>query len=116
MDLMLAEIARYVGRALELIAILVIALGAVEAMVGLARVGMRSTARREVWLLFAHWLVAGMTFQMAADVVDTSFDPSWDQIGHLAAIAGIRSFLAYFLDREMDAKERDILRDRTQAG
>jgi uncharacterized membrane protein len=56
---------------------------------------------------FGRWLVAGLTFQLAADLVNTSFGPTWDEIGHLAAIAAIRTFLSYFLDKEMeDTRER----------
>lgn len=108
MESVLPEIAHYVALAIEFVAIAIIAIGVIEAVVALARVGMRSRERRVVWLTFARWLVAGMTFQLAADVVNTSFDPSWDQIGHLAAIAAIRTFLSFFLDREMDAKYEQL--------
>lgn len=75
------------------------------------RLWMRADAtnddRRIIWMNFGRWLVAGLTFQLAADLVGTSFEPTWDEIGHLAAIAAIRTFLSYFLDREMeDARER----------
>ena len=106
MEAMLHEVAHYVALALEATAVAVIAIGAVEALIGMARVGMgaegKSPARRGVYLLFARWLVAGLTFQLAADVVNTSFAPTWDEIGHLAAIAAIRTFLSFFLDREMN--------------
>jgi uncharacterized membrane protein len=104
------EIARHVGMAIEFIAIAVIVIGVVEALIDLVRVGMRSPKRRMVWMNFARWLVAGMTLQLAADLVSTSFDPTWSEIGHLAAIAGIRTFLAFFLDREMDAKAEQLER------
>jgi len=90
--------------AIEFVAIVVLVIGVVEALIELARVRMRSADRRAVWLNFARWLVAGMTLQLAADVVSTSFDPTWDEIGHLGAIAGIRTFLSSFLDREIDSK------------
>ena len=32
--------------------------------------------KRAVWLEFAGWLVAALTFQLAADIVNTSFSPS----------------------------------------
>jgi uncharacterized membrane protein len=112
MDSTLHEIARFVATAIEFIAIVVIALGAIEAVIGIVRVGMRTADRRVVWLDFARWLVAGMTFQLAADVVNTSFDPSWDEVGKLAAIAGVRTFLSFFLDREMDAKTEQFERER----
>jgi uncharacterized membrane protein len=62
--------------------------------------------RRAVWLDFARWLVAALTFQLAADLIGTSFSPTWNEIGHLGAIAGIRTFLSYFLDREVDNTRR----------
>ena len=32
--------------------------------------------------------------------------PTWNEIGHLAAIAGIRTFLSYFLDKEVENTRR----------
>ena len=106
MEALLHAIAHVVALAIEAIAIAVIAIGAIEAVIDIVRVIARSNAtnedRRAVWLKFARWLVAGLTFQLAADVVNTSFDPSWDELGRLAAIAAIRTFLSFFLDREVD--------------
>jgi uncharacterized membrane protein len=109
MESMLHEIAHYIALAIESIAIAVIAIGTLEAVIGAARVGMHSgrgatNEQRAVWMRFARWLVAGLTFQLAADLVNTSFSPTWDEVGHLAAIAAIRTFLSYFLDREMVEK------------
>lgn len=59
-----------------------------------------------MWLGYARWLVAGLTFQLAADIVSTSFAPTWDDVGRLAAVAAIRTFLSYFLDREMESTGR----------
>jgi uncharacterized membrane protein len=114
MESLLHEIARQVAHALELLAVAVIAFGAIEAVIGIVRIRLRAESRAAVWLAFARWLVAGMTFQLGADLVSTSFDPSWDQIGHLAAIAAIRTFLSFFLDREMDAKEAKLQRERAK--
>jgi len=61
---------------------------------------------RAVWLDFARWLVAGLTLQLAADIVQTTIAPTWDEVGRvaaIAAIAAIRTFLTFFLDRDMDA-------------
>jgi uncharacterized membrane protein len=103
---LLHTIGHYVALGLEAIAIAVIAVGALEAVFGIVRTAFRSDVtnqdRRHVWLMFARWLVAAMTFQLAADIVNTSLVPSWDELGHLATIAGIRTFLSFFLDREFD--------------
>lgn len=56
---------------------------------------------RPIWSRYARWLVAGLTFQLAADIIETSLTPSWNDIGRLAAIAVVRTFLNYFLARDM---------------
>ena len=101
--------AHYLALALEALALLVIAMGAVEAVIGAARlvVGRRGEAeKRAVWLGFAHWLVAGLTFQLAADIVHTTVTPGWDDIGRVAAIAAIRTVLTFFLDRDIELQDR----------
>jgi uncharacterized membrane protein len=57
--------------------------------------------RRDVWLRYARWLVAGLTFQLAADIIETSISTSWESVGRVAAIAVIRTFLNYFLERDL---------------
>lgn len=111
MEAMLHDIAHYIWLFIEAIAIAIIAIGAVEAVIAIARLAVRPDSthedRRAIWLNFARWLVAGLTFQLAADVVNTSFTQTWEEIGRLAAIAAIRTFLSYFLDREVeDTRER----------
>jgi uncharacterized membrane protein len=54
-----------------------------------------------VWLRLGRWLVASLTFQLAADVLETAITTSWDEVARLAAIAAIRTFLNYFLERDL---------------
>ena len=61
---------------------------------------------RDVWLRLGRWLVARLTFQLAADVLETAITTSWDEVARLAAIAAIRTFLNYF--------ERDLGEVRTR--
>ena len=101
--------AHYLALVLEALALLVIAIGAVEAAIGIFRAMARHTtyaAKRAVWLEFARWLVAGLTFQLAADIVHTTVAPSWDDIGRVAAVAAIRTFLTFFLDRDIELEYR----------
>lgn len=58
--------------------------------------------RRAIWLGYARWLVAGLTFQLAADIVESTTAESWDAVGRLAAVAAIRTFLNYFLERDVE--------------
>jgi uncharacterized membrane protein len=110
MEALLHTIAHYIALGIEAIAIIIIAIGAIEALFGILRVVLHPSAtnqeRRHVWMTFARWLVAGLTFQLAADVVNTSFEPTWDELGRLAAIAAIRTFLSFFLDKEVEDTRR----------
>lgn len=53
------------------------------------------------------FLVIALELQLAADIIGTAIAPSWEQIGQLAAIALIRTFLSYFLNMEMKTEERE---------
>src|ERR1700733_12725602 len=90
--------------AIDWLALVLIVVGAVEAFFqGLwtmfaSRDGHHE---REVWLRLGRWLVAGLTLQLAADVVETAITTSWDEVARLAAIAAIRTFLNYFLEHDL---------------
>jgi uncharacterized membrane protein len=97
---------------INVMALIVVFAGTVDAFVSAARYGFRLSARikelRGVWVRYSRWLVAGLTFQLAADIIESSMAPEWDDIGKLAAIAVIRTFLNYFLERDIqEISERD---------
>ena len=86
MEQWLAVSAGYVGFALEAMAVLIIAVGSVKTFIaGLGTMLFRKPslhdAIREVWLDYARYLIAGLTFQLAADIVSTTIAPTWDDIG-----------------------------------
>jgi len=94
----------YAVLAIDALALVVIVYGTAEAFVGGVRLAFSSPSghkRRDIWLRFARWLVAGLTFQLAADIIETSITTSWDAVGRIAAIAGIRTFLNFFLERDV---------------
>ena len=66
-----------------------------------------NVARRDLWLEYGRWLVAGLTMQLAADILESSIYTSWDSIGQLGAVAVIRTFLNVFLERDIqEVRER----------
>ena len=90
--------------AIDWLALVLIVVGAVEAFFqGLWTMFASRDGHyeREVWLRLGRWLVAGLTFQLAADVLETAITTSWDEVARLAAIAAIRTFLNYFLERDL---------------
>lgn len=96
---------------IDAIALVVIVLATVQACgAGLRALGgpLSGHDRRAIWLRYARWLVAGLTFQLAADIVETSITAGWDAIARMAAVAAIRTALNWFLDRDLsDVRERD---------
>ena len=94
---------------IEFLALLIVVFATLEAFASAARAALRSRKRsyHAVWLRYGHWLVAALTFQLAADVLESALAPSWEDIGRLAAIAVIRTFLNYFLERDLSAAETD---------
>lgn len=107
MELLLRECASYVALAAELCSVVCIALGMVETLVraAITLTGQDRSSRqmrRRVWVHFARWIVLALEFALAADIVRTAIAPTWDDIGRLAAIAVIRTFLSYFLERDME--------------
>jgi uncharacterized membrane protein len=90
---------------IDALALVVIVIGTVEVVVRLLRALFRPAtnyALRDAWLHYSRWLVAALTFQLAADIIETSISTNWQTIGRVGAIAVIRTFLNYFLDRDLE--------------
>ncbi|HEU5294368.1 MAG TPA: DUF1622 domain-containing protein, partial [Burkholderiaceae bacterium] len=83
---------------IDFVALAVILFGTVQAAITTVRAvfsPLPGRIRREVWMHYARWLVAGLTFQLAADIIETAITTDWEAIGRVAAIAVIRTFLNY---------------------
>lgn len=61
-----------------------------------------------VRLSLGRFLVLGLEFQLAGDILRTAVAPSFEEIGQLAAIAAIRTALNYFLGREIAEEQRQV--------
>jgi len=110
MENLLHVAAGHVTLALQAVAIVIVAFGSARAVANITRGAFSSHSdavdQRAEWLDYAHWLVAALTFQLAADIVATSFTRTWDELGRLVVVAVVRTFLSYFLDREMEHAAR----------
>jgi len=68
---------------------------------------------RQAWLHYARWLVAALTFQLAADIIETSVTTGWEALGRIAIIAVIRTFLNYYLEKDIaEVRERRGAREQ----
>jgi uncharacterized membrane protein len=108
---LLEVVTEFVVPAIDLMALLLIVVGTIEAFVLCVKgifVRTDAHARRNALIGYGRWLVAGLTFQLAADILETSIRTSWEAIGQLAAIAVIRTFLNYFLEKDLaEAREQE---------
>jgi uncharacterized membrane protein len=50
------------------------------------------------------WLALALEFQLGADILGTTVTPTLESLTQLALIAVIRTFLNYFLGKELEAE------------
>ena len=98
------------ARLIETAAVLVVTFGAAEAFVKVVALVAWPTAthgaRKAIWTRFGMWLLLGLEFALAADIVASVVSPTWEDIGQLGAIAVIRTFLNYFLEHDLENAAR----------
>ncbi len=58
----------------------------------------------QVRLTFGTWLAIALEFQLGADVLATTVAPAVEDLIRLAIIAVVRTFLNYFLGKELEAE------------
>ena len=118
MEELLKVIANHVALAVETVAVLIVAFGAAHALIDILAALVKGTRHpgwaRSIWVTFGQWLLGSLQFALAADIVRSAISPTWEQIGQLAAIAAIRTFLSYFLER--DLKELGGPHERSETG
>jgi uncharacterized membrane protein len=101
---LLGTITEHAILVIDWMALLIVIYAAIEAFVQAIRyVVMKedNTAARILWLRFSRLLVAALTFQLAADIIETSISADWESLGRIAIVAIIRTFLNYFLERDV---------------
>ncbi len=84
----------------EIGSILVVAVGGIVILLNLVTSRPKSRWLDTMRQTFARYLLVALELQLAADIIGTAVAPSWEQLGKLAAIAVIRTFLNYFLVEE----------------
>lgn len=108
MEELLHTVSRAIATGVEAFAVLFIGLGAIEAVARALPAAFLPAsrtvgARRDAWRRFGTWLMLALEFELAADVIRSAIAPSWTDIGQLAAIAVIRTFLNFFLERDLES-------------
>jgi len=111
------QAARAAVLVIEAAAVLVITFGSLEALFKLLLVMARPSTshgmRKAIWRRFGVWLLLGLEFALAADIITSVISPTWQDIGELGAIAVIRTFLNYFLEHDLENAETAAERAQT---
>jgi uncharacterized membrane protein len=104
----LAAIARLLKLSLEAISVLCILLGLVATVrLLIPRKGQTALVDlRTIRLSFGAWLASALEFQLGADILSTTISPTFEALGQLMAIAIIRTFLNYFLNKELEVEAK----------
>src|SRR5438309_10557374 len=100
----IATLVEGVGIAIVAVGVLV---AAAQYVTGLVR-GVRPFPPEGLRLGLGRSLALSLEFLLGADILRTAVEPSWDEIGRLAAIAAIRTALNFFLQREIAEDARTL--------
>jgi uncharacterized membrane protein len=105
LEQLVKAIAGRVALGIELIAVACVVVGVVRSLPLIFTGAGRAAAppfSGGVFARLARWLVLALEFALAADIVRTAIEPTWKDIGMLASIAVIRTFLNFFLMRDLE--------------
>jgi uncharacterized membrane protein len=106
MESLFTALVGYIEFGFNVAAVFIITVGGAQAFYGTLSIMVRRAVvaeQRQVWSTFARWLILALEFALAADLLRTVVAPTWADVGQLAAIAAIRTFLSYFLERDIEA-------------
>lgn len=112
---LLREYVDLLVRFVEAAGALIIFVGACIAAVRFAAAAVGPRRDREftsLRLSFGRYLVLGLEFQLASDILSTAVAPTFEEIAKLAAIATIRTLLNYFLRKEIEQERAELGRAR----
>jgi len=112
------EVVQWVRLIAELISILIIVIGIIVTVYKGLRLYRLSSADAYnlVRFTFSRYLVMALEFELAADIMGTAISPTWDQLGKLAVIATVRTFLNFFLQYEMKGEKAEMKEKTSNVG
>ncbi|MFH1537008.1 MAG: DUF1622 domain-containing protein [Patescibacteria group bacterium] len=99
---------------LDFITLIIKVIGSIIIVIGMAvstyhfgrTIFIKESRLVSIRLEFGRYILLGLEFFIAADVIQTIFLPSWSELGMLATIVIIRTILSYFLTHEFRIIEK----------
>jgi len=108
LEMVLAQLVAIAKFCLETLSVICVILGLIKTLKLALTLNRRRRGEEfpfnQIRLRFGMWLSLALEFQLGADIVGTTVAPSLQALGNLALIAIIRTFLNYFLSKELEAE------------
>lgn len=108
LEIALAHLVAIAKFCLESLSVICVILGLIKTLQLAIRLNRRYRGENfpfnKIRLQFGMWLSLALEFQLGADIVATTVAPSLEALGNLALIALVRTFLNYFLSKELEAE------------
>lgn len=103
---MIKEIIIYLSQGLqvflELLSVICVFIGLIKSIPAVITNFKNQSLLHLIRTRFGTWLALALEFQLAADILATTINPSMEELIKLAIIAVIRTFLNYFLSKELN--------------
>lgn len=118
----IAPLEHYLETFINILKLLLETIAAICVLIGLIRTLQLAVATRrrrsvlpylKLRSRFGAWLALALEFQLGADILNTTVAPSFEALAKLGVIALIRTFLNYFLGKEL--KESYELEEKAQS-
>lgn len=94
-----------IKRLVAFIGVIIISWGAISAAIQFLRNFPKKNKQLSIIdmirLKFGKTIILGLEFIVAADIIETTTAPDYYSVGILASLVGIRTFLTYFMNREL---------------
>jgi uncharacterized membrane protein len=100
----LVTISKFFLEAFSVMCVIVGFFKSLQLAIQLSRRRNRYRIFNKVRLKFGMWLALALEFQLAADILATTKTPTLETLGQLGLIAVIRTFLNYFLGKELEVE------------
>ncbi|MFO7887159.1 MAG: DUF1622 domain-containing protein [Eubacteriales bacterium] len=64
--------------------------------------------REELRIKLGSYILIGLEILIVADIIETIINPTLEEVARLGAIVLIRTFISYFLEKELETHEADL--------
>jgi uncharacterized membrane protein len=100
----LVAIVKFALEAFSVICIIIGFIKTLQVAFSLTRKRNKFSSFNQIRLKFGMWLALALEFQLGADILATTITPTTQSLTQLGIIAIIRTFLNYFLGKELEAE------------